>query len=127
MLHTVATEGWNPGSPLPAIDTMAGLYRTRREAESIAHGRRLLAVSVRFDAGRGMVVSTAPTDSGPDGEWTSPAIVGNSGGVTVLGAIPSSLVRLIGSPSIHLHPGHDALAIPAHSRRDRTRVRCAAG
>ena len=60
MLYTVANEGWTPGSPLPTSPRRVGLYRTRSEAESVAAGRPLVAVSVRYDAGRGILTPAPP-------------------------------------------------------------------
>ncbi len=109
MLYTVASQGWAPGSLLPASETRAGLYRTRREAEAVAAGRRLLAVSVHYDATRGLLTPTPPAGRELSRGWSAPAIEGASGGLTCLASIPCSLVRLVGParPGSGSMPGTD--------------------
>jgi hypothetical protein len=106
MLYTVANEGWAPGSPLPTSPRRVGLYRTRVEAESVAAGRPLVAVSVRFDASRGIITPASPAPGNLGGAWSAPAVVGPSGGVTALASIPASLVRPLGRPRLRVHAGH---------------------
>lgn len=106
MLYTVANEGWSPGSPLPSSPRRAGLYRTRSEAESVAPGCPLLAVAVRYDAGRGVITLASPASAGLPCDWSAPAIVGPSGGVTALASIPPALVRAVGKPRLTVHEGH---------------------
>lgn len=117
MLYTVAIDGWKPGSPLAASETRAGLYRTRREAGEVAGGRRLLAVSVRYDATRCVVTPALPIEDRSIGRWSVPAIVGQAGGVTTLGSIPATLVHPVGPPGLRVHAGHPSLA--SLSRGDR--------
>jgi hypothetical protein len=112
MLYTVANEGWTPGSPLPTSPRQIGLYRTRSEAESVAAGRPLIAVSVRYDAGRGILTPTYP-DGGLDGDWSAPAIVGPLGGLTALASIPAILVYAVGEPRLRVHAGHRLPGRPA--------------
>ena len=109
MLFAVANDDWKPGSALAASETRLGLYRTREEAQALAEGRRLLAVSVRHDSLRGVVTSTLPTSPGA---WSAPAIVGESGGVTTLASIPSKFVQVVGPPRFRAHAGHQASGFP---------------
>jgi hypothetical protein len=118
MLYTIANERWTSGSPLPASETRAGLFRTRREAEAIAAGRRLLAVAVRYDAARGLVTPTTPADRDRPGGWSAPAIAGPSGGVTALAPIPASLVQLVGPVLLRVHAGHRGPGGPDLCRRE---------
>ena len=113
MLYTVATEGWDPGSSLPSSPRLVGLYRTRSEAESIAAGRPLVSVSVRYDVGRGILTPAPPSDGGPGGNWSAPAIVGPLGGLTALASIPATLVHDIGKPRLRVHAGHRLPGRPA--------------
>jgi hypothetical protein len=113
MLYTVANEGWTPGSPLPASPSRVGLYRTRSEAESVAAGRPLVAVSVRYDAGRGILTPAPPAGGGPGGDWSAPAIVGPLGGLTALASIPAALVHAVGGPRLRAHAGHRLPGRPA--------------
>ena len=112
MLYTVADEGWSPGSALPSSPSRAGLYRTRSEAEAAAPGCPLLAVAVRYDAARGVITLASPA-TGLPGDWSAPAIVGPSGGVTALASIPPALVRLVGKPQLRVHEGHRLPGRPA--------------
>ena len=118
MLYTVANDTWSPGSPLSASETRAGLYRTRGEADEIAAGHRLLAVSVRYDATRCVVSSTPPAGRELGEDWSAPAIVGPTGGVTALATIPAVLVRPLGPSRLRVHAGHLVPAVPHHSGRD---------
>jgi hypothetical protein len=118
MLYTVANDTWAPGSPLSASETRTGLYRTRGQADEIAAGRRLLAVSVRYDATRCVVTSTPPADRVPGGGWSAPAIVGPTGGVTALATIPAALVRPLGPFRLRVHAGHTGPACPHLPGRD---------
>jgi hypothetical protein len=113
MLYTVANEGWTPGSPLPASPRRVGLYRTRGEAESVAAGRPLVAVSVRYDASRGMITPASPAADGHGGDWSAPAIVGPLGGLTALASIPAALVHAVGRPRLRVHAGHRLPGRPA--------------
>jgi hypothetical protein len=118
MLYTVANDTWAPGSPLFASETRSGLYRTREEADGIAAGRRLLAVSVRYDATRCVVTSTPPAGREPGAGWSAPAIVGPTGGVTALATIPAALVRPLGPSRLRIHEGHPRPARPHLPGRD---------
>ena len=106
MLYTVANEGWTPGSPLPTSPRRVGLYRTRGEAESVAAGRPLVAVSVRYDASRGIITPASPVADGVSDAWSAPAIVRPLGGLTALAAIPAALVHAVGRPRLRVHAGH---------------------
>jgi hypothetical protein len=119
MLYTVANDAWTPGSPLSASETRSGLYRTRGEAAGIAAGRRLLAVSVRYDAKRCVVTSTPPAGRELCANWSAPAIVGPTGGVTVLATIPAALVSLIGPSRLRIHAAESMLASPHLPGRNR--------
>jgi hypothetical protein len=112
MLYTFADEGWAPGSPLSASETRAGLYRTRREADEVAAGGRLLAVSVRYDETRGVVTPTPLASLELARGWSAPAIVGPAGGVTTLATIPASLVRSLGPCRLRVHEGHPSPGCP---------------
>jgi hypothetical protein len=113
MLYTVANEGWTPGSPLPTSPRRVGLYRTRVEAESVAAGRPLVAVSVRFDASRRILTPASPVGGGQGGGWSAPAIVGPLGSLTALASIPATLVHAVGRPRIRVHAGHRLPGRPA--------------
>ncbi len=106
MLYTVANDDWTPGSPLSASETRSGLYRTRSEAAAIARGRRLLAVSVRYDDHRCVLTPSLPPDGKLNPSWLTPAIVGPNGGVTALAEIPANLVRALGPCRLWIHAGH---------------------
>jgi hypothetical protein len=113
MLYTVANEGWTPGSPLPASPRRVGLYRTRGEAESVAAGRTMVAVSVRHDASRGIITPALPIADGLGGDWSAPAISGPLGGLTALASIPAALVHDVGRPRLRVHAGHRLPGRPA--------------
>jgi hypothetical protein len=113
MLYTVANEGWTPGSPLPASPRRVGLYSTRGEAESVAAGGPLVAVSVRYDASQGLITRALPVAGGPGGDWSAPAIVGPVGGLTALASIPAVLVRAVSRPRLRVHAGHRLPRRPA--------------
>ena len=117
MLYAVANEGWTPGCPLEASETRSGMYRTRLEVGAIAAGRRLLALSVRYDPTRGVITPTPPSGREVLPGWSAPAIVGLSGGVTALAEIPASLVQLVGPSRLRLHPGHPAPGRPHSPNR----------
>lgn len=106
MLYTVAGADWSPGLPLTPAETCAGLFRTREAAGRIAPGRPTLAVALRYDATRGLVVAQPPAARDLPGGWTAPAILNGRGGVTVLATVPSALIRLVGRPRIRMHPAH---------------------
>ena len=112
MLYAVANDRWMPGLPLAAAETMTGLYRTRREADEVAAGRRLLAISVRYDSTRGLITPTPPTGFELPGGWSAPAIVGPAGAVTALATIPAALVRELGPARFRSDPGHRPVAYP---------------
>jgi hypothetical protein len=118
MLYTVANDTWTPGSPLSASETRSGLYRTRGEAAGIAAGRRLIAVSVRYDARRCVVTPTPPAGRELGGDWSAPAIVGPTGGVTALATIPAALVHPLGPSRLRVHVEHPGLASPHLPGRD---------
>ncbi len=105
MLYTIASEAWSPGLPLTPAETPGGLFRTRKAASRIAAGRPTLAVALCHDATRGVVVAQRPAALALGGSWSAPAIVNDSGGVTVLSAVPAALVREVGRPEIRIHPG----------------------
>ena len=112
MLYAVANDRWTPGSPLIASETMTGLYRTRREAASSGPGPRMLAVSVRYDATRGVLCPTPPTGRERHPGWSAPAILGTTGGVTALATIPAPFIRALGTSLIRVHAGHVAATSP---------------
>ena len=117
MLYAVANEGWMPGCPLEASETRSGMYRTRLEAGEFAAGRRMLALSVRYDPTRGVITPTPPAGCEVPSGWSAPAILGPSGGVTALAKIPAFLVRLVGPPRLRVHPAHPAPGRPQSSGR----------
>ncbi len=112
MLYTIADIEWSSGLPLTPAETRAGLFRTREAAGRVAAGRPTLAVALRFDEVRGMVVAQPPAARTLPGGWTAPAVVNDRGGVVVFSTIPAALVKLVGPASIRLHGAH-AGATPA--------------
>ncbi len=116
MLYAVANDRWTPGSPLIASQTLTGLYRTRREAASSGPGPRILAVSVRYDATRGVLCLTPPAGRERQTGWSAPAILGTTGGVTALATIPGPFVRALGKLRIRVHAGHGPAKGPCHVR-----------
>jgi hypothetical protein len=118
MLYTVADDDWKTGSPLSASGTRSGLYRTRSEAAAIAGGRRLLAVSVRYEDLRCVLTPSSPPDGNPSRSWSTPAIMGGTGGVTALAEIPAHLVRALGPCRLRIHAGHADVACPRATGRE---------
>lgn len=114
MLYAIASADWNPGQPLMPADTRAGLTRTRGGAGGPSSGRATLAVALRYDATRGVVVALPPAAGALAGRWSAPAILDESGGVTVLSPIPAALVRVVGNPRIRIHRGHADGPTPWH-------------
>lgn len=105
MLYTVANEGWSQGRPLAPTSARGGLRRSRAEAGAFLAGGPTLAVALRYDGTRGMVVAEGIAARGRNGPWSAPAVVDALGGVTVLTPIPAALVRVIGRPEVRTHPG----------------------
>lgn len=117
MLFTVASEGWAPGLPLTPAETRVGLFRTRDAAGRVAAGRPTLAVCLRYHPDRGTVTAQPPADRAGTRGWAVQAIEDASGGVTVLGTIPGSLIRLVGPARIRIHAGQDGPSGPFIIRR----------
>ena len=107
MLYTVASVEWSEGSPLSPGQTRLGLFRTRAEAMRGAVGRPTLAVAVCYDSARGVAVAQSRPDRGLAPAWSGPAIEADTGGVTVLAAIPADLVRVVGPATIRVHAPHE--------------------
>lgn len=105
MFYTTARAEWRPGNPLPPSLAPAGLHRTRDAAQSLALGHPTLAVTVRYDATRGVVTAQGPSARASSKGWEAPAIFGPRGGLTVLAAIPAELVHVVGPPEIRVHSG----------------------
>lgn len=114
MLYAIASAEWDPGKPLIPADTRAGLTRRRDVSPS---GRATLALALRYDATRGVVVALPPAAGALSGRWSAPALVDDSGSVTVLSPIPAALIRVVGHPQIRIHPGHAEAPAPPHPRR----------
>lgn len=106
MFYSVATANWTPDRPLTHAVAPAGLLRTRDEARRIALGRPVVAVAVRYDATRCVVSAQGPAARRRVGPWEAPAILDRQGGLTILGAIPADLVRIVGPAELRVHPGH---------------------
>lgn len=102
MLYTIASADWSPGRPPPLVQ--GGLFRSRSKAGAIA-GRPTLAVALRYDATRGVVVPEGPVARAEVGSWAAPAVVDVRGGVMVLAAIPAALVRVVGPAEVRADPG----------------------
>ena len=105
MLYAVASEDWSPGHPLTRGFGADGLYRCRSEVDAHADGRPTLALALRFDVSRGVVVPQGQAARSRVGAWAAPAVVGDRGEVTVLADIPDELVRAVGPAEIRAHPG----------------------
>jgi hypothetical protein len=91
MFYTVASPEWKPGQPMTLSATL--LFRTKAEAESFAPEASTVALAIRFDESRGLVHPHGPVARATAGGWSAPALGNSRGGLTVLGSIPSSLVR----------------------------------
>lgn len=105
MLYAVASVDWSPGHPLPSGRRVEGLYRCRAEADARSGGRPTLALALRYDPGRGVVVPQGQAARDRVGLWAAPAVVEPGGAVTVLGPIPGELVREVGPAELRAHPG----------------------
>lgn len=103
MFYTVANPSWERGSSLPPAMVRVGLSRSRPLANQRTVGGAILAVSIRYDRTRGVVVAEGTHSRGQFGPWSSPAIVDMEGRVMVLACIPAALVREVESPEIRLH------------------------
>ena len=104
MLYTVAAKSWAPGHPLMPLSARSELYRWRSDVESFDDDRPKLAVAVRYDVARGVVVPEGAVARSLVGPWTAPAVVDGRGVVTVLAPIPGELVRRIGPAEVRAHP-----------------------
>ena len=122
MFYSVAMPNWTPDRPLTHSVAPAGLLPTRDAARRIALGRPIVAVAVRYDATRCIVSAQGPAARRRVGPWEAPAILDGQGGLTILGAIPADLVRIVGPAEIRLHPGQAEILgrqVPSpHLRRD---------
>ena len=112
MLYAAANSSWSPGDSLTPTSTRGGLGRFRSGAAS-ADGPTL-AVALRYDRTRGVVVSEGLAARGPSGTWSAPAVVDATGSVTVLAAIPAGLVRPVGPPELRIHHEGPHLFRPPH-------------
>ena len=108
MFYTVAHADWLPGRPLSPSPGRPGLSRWRSEVEGLADGRALVAVAVRYDATRGLVVAYGTAPRSRPVSWSAPAIVGARGEVIVLAAVPAELVRSVGPARLRA----DAAVVP---------------
>ena len=106
MLYTTPNLDWSIGQLLTPAQARSGLFRTRDEAARATPGRPTLAVAVRFDAPRGVVLAMPPASLALSGGWSAPAIVDDRGAIVVFAPIPAALVRLVGPASIRMHAGH---------------------
>ena len=97
MLYTIAHADWTPGRPLCPSPGRRGLSRWRSQVEDLADGRPLVAVAVRYDATRGLVVAYGTAPRSRSVSWSAPAFVGEGGEVIVLAAVPAELVRPVGA------------------------------
>ncbi len=104
MLYAVASADWSPGRPLTpgGVD---GLYRCRAEADARSGGRPTLALALRHDPSRGVVVPQGQAARDRVGLWAAPAVVMAGGTLTVLQPIPGDLVREVGPAELRAHPG----------------------
>ncbi|WP_406700076.1 hypothetical protein V5E97_14670 [Singulisphaera sp. Ch08] len=131
MLYTVASWEWTSGEPLTPAMAREGLSRWRPKTDRIAATGPIVAVALRYDGTRGQVVAEGVTARGSCGPWSAPAIVDALGSVMVLAAIPASLVRVIGTAEIRVHPGTRSAVPQAHVAVGQTapigRFRIAAG
>jgi hypothetical protein len=105
MLYAVASVDWAPGHPFTPSGGVGGLYRRRAEADARSGGLPTLALALRYDPGRGVVVPQGQAARDRVGLWAVPAVVGAGGAVTVLGPIPKELVREVGPSELRAHPG----------------------
>jgi hypothetical protein len=105
MFYTVASAEWSPERALTPVAARGGLYRSRFEAEAIADGRPTLAVALRYDANRGVVLPQGPVARARAGQWSAPAVMDARGSVTVFAAIPAALVRVVGPVEVRSHSG----------------------
>lgn len=104
MFYAVASPSWTPGEHLTPSMARAGLSRWRPKSGEVATGGPILAVALRYDATRGLVVAEGPEARGVVGPWSAPAIVDQTGSVMVLAPIPPALVRVVGTADIRVHP-----------------------
>ena len=116
MLFTVASSEWSAGHPLPPTNTQVGLFRTREAASRMAAGRPTLALALRHDPARGLVVAQPPAVHALRGQggWSAPAVVNDQGGVVVFAPIPAALIQLIRPARLRMHPGQPDPVPPPH-------------
>ena len=105
MFYTVASAEWSPERVLAPVAARGSLYRSRFEAEAIADGRPTLALALRYDATRGVVLPQGPVARARAGRWSAPAVMDARGGVRVFAAIPAELVRVVGPAEVRVHSG----------------------
>ena len=96
MLFTCADSECTSASSLDS--SRKGYFRTRSEVARVAPGLPVVAVALSYDPMRGIVSSHRHG-------WTAPALVDDSGCVTILAPIPSALVKAVETPSIRIHTG----------------------
>jgi len=104
MLYTIQSADWSTGRPLRPVPNRPVFYRSRAEAERFAAGRPTLAVAVRFDAARGVVVPEGPVARRRTRGWSAPASLDATGAVAVQAAIPGVLVRSNVRAEMRVHP-----------------------
>lgn len=111
MFYAIANPSWTPGESLTPPMARSGLSRWRPKAEDVANGGPILAIALRYDATRGLVIAEGPTARGVIGPWSAPAIIDLTGNVMVLAPIPPALVQIVGTAEIRVHPD-SARALP---------------
>jgi|GEM_PF-2839654 len=114
MFYAVANPSWTPGESLTPPMARSGLSRWRPKAEDVANGGPILAIALRYDATRGLVIAEGPTARGVVGPWSAPAIVDLTGNVMVLAPIPPALVQVVGTAEIRVHPDSARVLPRAH-------------
>ena len=105
MLYAIACPRWEPGDPFLPASARGGLFRTRAEARGAVGAGPMVALAVRYDEARGMLVPQGPVAAGRAPGWLAPAIVNDLGGLTAFGAIPIPLVREIPPAEIRADAG----------------------
>jgi len=115
MLYAIACPRWEPGLPFMPASARGGLFRTRAEARQVVGEGPMVALAVRYDEERGILVPQGPVAAGRAPGWYAPAIVNAPGGLTAFGAIPIPLVRLVPKAEIRAEVGTMQTLLGLHS------------
>lgn len=116
MLYAIASPRWEPGYPFMPASARGGLFRTRSEARRAVADGPMVALAVRYDEERGLLVPQGPVAAGRAPGWFAPAIVNALGGITAFGAIPMALVRVVPPAEIRAEAGSLRTFLGLHQR-----------